>query len=295
MAQLDQRVSVRCTLTHLSRDETGRYIYHRLNVAGAKGRIRVDDAAVRLIHQATGGVPRLVNLTSDRALLAGYSEQARVITESHVRQGLASLRGEDGIDSTAVEATRVLVRPMRRRTWITAIAVATLLLVLAAVAWWRFDLSAELLAWQAGRVASTRDAEQIYARIARDHRASRQRPTALLRLAQLQIARGSIRDALGWLEILRRDYPGATGRAERQYWTSRALLASGDTTQACATLTQVNPDTEGAFAADFAPLRTECSAFAARSQARDSISAAEDTSAAVREAGVAAQKADTSP
>jgi len=36
----------------------------------------------------------------------------------------------------------------------------------------------------------------------------------------MSIARGSTRDALGWLEILRRDYPNPVGRAERQYWTS---------------------------------------------------------------------------
>jgi len=295
MSQLDQRVSVRCTLTHLSRDETGRYIYHRLNVAGAKGRIRVDDAAVRLIHQATVGVPRLVNLTCDRALLAAYSEQTRVITLAHVRQALASLRGEDGIDSTPVEATRELARPVRRRTWVVAAAVAAMLLLVGAVGWWRLDMSAELLAWEAGRVASTRDAEQIYARIARDHRASRQRPTALLRLAQLQIARGSTRDALGWLEILRRDYPGTASRVERQYWTSRALLASGDTTKACASLTQVIPDTEGVFAADFAALRRDCTVFAAQAQARDSALSAADSSTGVRAAGTAAPKTDTSP
>jgi general secretion pathway protein A len=79
MAQLDQRVSVRCTLTHLSLDETGRYIYHRLNVAGAKGRIRFHDRAVRFIHQATGGVPRLINLAADRALLAAYTAQTQSI------------------------------------------------------------------------------------------------------------------------------------------------------------------------------------------------------------------------
>ena len=75
MAQLDQRVSVRCTLTHLSRDETGRYLHHRVNVAGAKGRIRFQELAVRVLHAATGGVPRLINLTADRSLLAGYTDR----------------------------------------------------------------------------------------------------------------------------------------------------------------------------------------------------------------------------
>lgn len=309
MAQLDQRVSVRCTLTHLSRDETSRYVYHRLNVAGAKGRIRFDDTALRLVHQATGGVPRLVNLTCDRALLAGYSEQARTIGDAHVRQALASLRGEDGIDNTAVDAARTLAKPVRRRTWAVAAGLATVLLLLGALAWWRYDVSAELLAWQAARMTSARDAEQIYARIAREHRASRQRPTALLRLAQLQIARGSTRDALGWLEILRRDYPAFAGRAERQYWTTRALLASADTTQACAAVSQVGSGAEGSLASDFGAIRKVCSAFEARASRPDStpqtpaagsptLSSAPDTAAAaVVPAGttVTAAKQDSTP
>src|SRR6185503_20100558 len=167
-----------------------RYIYHRLNVAGARGRIRFEEPAIRLLHSATAGVPRLVNLTCDRTLLAAYAAETWAIRESHVRQALASLRGVDGIDNAAVDASRAIAAPIRRRTWGVAAATAAVLLLLGAFAWWRFDVSAEMIAWQAGR-ASVRDAEQLYGRIAREHRASRQRPNALLRLAQLSIATGS--------------------------------------------------------------------------------------------------------
>src|SRR3989338_1009264 len=111
MAQLDQRVSVRCTLMHLSREETGRYIYPRLNVAGAHGRIRFQESAIRLIHAATGGVPRLINLTADRSLLAGYTAQTRSIAEPHVRQALAALSGEEGINADAASAAKLLSSP----------------------------------------------------------------------------------------------------------------------------------------------------------------------------------------
>lgn len=298
MAQLDQRVSVRCTLTHLSRDEAGRYIYHRLNVAGAKGRIKFEDSAIRLIHAATRGVPRLINLTCDRSLLAGYAEQARTIKESHVRQALASLRGEEGLDSAAADAARAIAKPSRARAWMIAVATAVLLLFGGAFAWWRYDLSAELLAWQAGRMTSTRDAEVLYTRIAREHRASRQRPTALLRLAQLQIARGSTREALGWLEILRRDYPANASRAERQYWTARALFTSGDTTQACGIAREVNASTDAPLTADIDAVKKQCAEFDARVAQRDSASAAMhasiDTTAAVRPAGASIAK-DATP
>jgi general secretion pathway protein A len=279
MAQLDQRVSVRCTLMHLSRDEVGRYIYHRLNVAGARGQIKFQDPAVRLIHAATGGVPRLVNLAADRALLAGYAEQARAITETHVRQGLASIRGEDGIDDKAVAQPQLLGNPRRLRwTWIAGGAAAAALLVLA-VLWWRLDGVAEILAVRAARAASTSEAEETYARIAREHTNSRQRQTALLRLAQLQIARGSGKEALGWLEVLARDYPADSTSPERRYWLSRALIGTGDTVRACDTVRKVRSVTSRQLAADFAEMGKSCAIYEARMRAADSTRAGGASSA----------------
>ncbi len=95
LAQLDQRVSVRCTLTDLDLAETERYVYHRLNVAGAQGRISFSSRALRRIYVASRGVPRLINLICDRTLLAGYVAQAARIELKHVEQALASLRGAD--------------------------------------------------------------------------------------------------------------------------------------------------------------------------------------------------------
>jgi type II secretory pathway predicted ATPase ExeA len=276
MAQLDQRVSVRCTLTHLTRDETGRYIYHRLNVAGAKGRVQFQERGVRLIHQATAGVPRLINLTADRTLLAGYTAQTRAIEEAHVRQALASLRGEEGIDSSPAK-TPVRVRSIPRvpgRWWAAAAIAAVALLV---TLWWRFDGEAELLAWKAARASSAPDAEQAYVRIVREHRGSRRRESALIHLAQLQIAKGASREALGWLDILRRDYPAGAAGAERQYWTARALLAAGDTARACALTRGVTSSAAGPFGADFTTMNRDCVAFDARSRGADSTQAADGT------------------
>jgi general secretion pathway protein A len=94
LAQLDQRVSLRCTLRDLSREEAERYIYHRLNVAGAQGRIHFARRAITRIHRESQGVPRLINLMCDRALLAAYVEQTTRVQPKHVEQGLKSLRGE---------------------------------------------------------------------------------------------------------------------------------------------------------------------------------------------------------
>ena len=292
MAQLDQRVSVRCTLTHLNREETARYIDHRLNVAGAKGRVRVQEPGVRLLHAATGGVPRLINLTADRALLAAYTEQARNVEESHVRQAVASLRGEEGMDSSSVTAPKLLSIPARRSSWlIGGAATVTTLVLLFALWWWQVDGGAEMLAWQGALARSAHDAEQAYVRIARQHRGSRQREYALLRLSQIEIARGNAREALRWLDQLHREYPAGADNAERQYWTARALLAGGDTLRACAVTNRVDAASSSALGPDFSIMTRDCAGFDARARA-DSVQSANGTvvdSSAVQPAGYPAK------
>ena len=297
MSQLDQRVSVRCTLTHLSLDETGRYIDHRLNVAGAQGRVKFQTPGVRALHHATGGVPRLVNLTCDRALLAAYTDQTRSIGDKHVRQALASLRGEEGIDAAAAaNPPKVLSKPKRPRAWmIGGVSAAVALVVAVAVFSWRFDGGAELLSWRAAFAHSARDAEQAYGRIARQHPGSRQREFALLRLAQLQIAKGEAGEALRWLDMLHHDYPAGAQSGERQYWMARALLAGGDTVRACAVTRSVDGDAADDLGPDFSSLSKECVAFDARGQAADSVQSAngtviDSTVHAVRPAGAPVQR-----
>jgi type II secretory pathway predicted ATPase ExeA len=69
MRQLDQRVTMRCTLTPLAEDEVSKYIAHRLSVAGG-GHVAVTFApdALHTVYQISRGVPRLINLLCDRSL-----------------------------------------------------------------------------------------------------------------------------------------------------------------------------------------------------------------------------------
>lgn len=92
LRQLRQRVSRRCELTRLGRDEVARYLDHRLSVARGDGsngggvlmqseawRVRFTPAASRRIAAVTRGIPRLVNLVADRALEIGCERRARNI------------------------------------------------------------------------------------------------------------------------------------------------------------------------------------------------------------------------
>ena len=65
-----------CKLSYRSEEETERYIYHRINVAGGRGGLTFSSGAIRLVHREAEGVPRLINLACDRALLAAYVDQA---------------------------------------------------------------------------------------------------------------------------------------------------------------------------------------------------------------------------
>ena len=78
LRQLAQRITARYHLTPLDAKETGAYLRHRWRVAGGQ-KFPFDAKAVQRMHQRSGGVPRLLNVIAERALLAGYARDATVI------------------------------------------------------------------------------------------------------------------------------------------------------------------------------------------------------------------------
>ncbi|MFH1007989.1 MAG: AAA family ATPase [Candidatus Latescibacterota bacterium] len=97
LRQLAQRISIRYHLTPLGQDDVPRYIEHRLIVAGSSGGVTFTESALKAVFQYSGGVPRLINLICDRALLGGYVNQTNQITAQLVKKGVESLGGEEEI------------------------------------------------------------------------------------------------------------------------------------------------------------------------------------------------------
>jgi general secretion pathway protein A len=97
LRQLAQRITARFHLTPLDADEVEAYVRHRVAVAGAT-RFPFTRLAVKRLHHHAGGVPRLVNVIAERALLAGYARDEHPV-------------GERLVDLAARE---VLVRPLKR-------------------------------------------------------------------------------------------------------------------------------------------------------------------------------------
>jgi len=83
--QLRQRITFQYTLKALARHEVNDYVAHRLTIAGYSGPALFTDAALKAIHLASRGVPRLVNILAHKSLLLAYGEGARRAERRHVR------------------------------------------------------------------------------------------------------------------------------------------------------------------------------------------------------------------
>src|SRR3984957_927971 len=92
LRQLAQRITGRYHLKPLSREETKGYVRHRLRIAGATQEIFTPGALTEL-HRVSQGIPRVINVACDRALLGGYTQEARKITAGLVRRAAGGVYG----------------------------------------------------------------------------------------------------------------------------------------------------------------------------------------------------------
>lgn len=91
LRQLRQRINLQHHLPPLTEKETEAYIKKRLRIAGCKMPI-FSQKAIKEIYQKTGGVPRLINVLCDNALLTGYALEKKVIDEKIVREAAQDLK-----------------------------------------------------------------------------------------------------------------------------------------------------------------------------------------------------------
>ena len=122
LRQFVQRIGAHGHLTALSARETLDYIHHRLTVVGGKPELFEDHAAAA-VHYFSGGVPRLINLLCDQALLYAYAEnQTRVdgetvleVAKDRNTTGLTVFTGMAGKeDGTLVEDIARIIEEMKK-------------------------------------------------------------------------------------------------------------------------------------------------------------------------------------
>ena len=117
LRQLDQRIGIRCHLKPLSRKDTLRYIEHRLRIAGLPGALPFTRPAMARIFKYSRGIPRVINLVCDRALMAAFSERAREVAPAIARRAIRNLEGETRKRRRLPRPSRAVGarRPHRRR------------------------------------------------------------------------------------------------------------------------------------------------------------------------------------
>jgi general secretion pathway protein A len=122
LRQLAQRITARFHLVALTRRENFEYILHRCRVAGAKA-ILFDRKAMEHVYAASGGIPRLINVICDRALLGAYTHGKQVVDVSIVK------RAAREIGQGTMPKSRFAPR---------ALAVVSALVIALAVAVWQW-------------------------------------------------------------------------------------------------------------------------------------------------------------
>ena len=124
LRQLDQRISIRCSLKALTREEVEAYVTHRLWVARGSTSVSFTPKAFDFVHAVSGGVPRVINLLCDRALMVACEARSSLITEEQVVQAATLIE----LDVPKGKVTSSASRPSRRGLMLGAV------LVLAAAA-----------------------------------------------------------------------------------------------------------------------------------------------------------------
>jgi general secretion pathway protein A len=91
LRQLRQRIVLRYELRPFSAEETGSYVEERLRLAGYTGKGLFKAAGLRALHELSGGVPRVINILCDGALLLGFARDRDTIGADELREVASDL------------------------------------------------------------------------------------------------------------------------------------------------------------------------------------------------------------
>jgi general secretion pathway protein A len=93
LRQFDQRILVRCRLLPLELEEIRPYIQHQLNVARVDSGVEFDPESADKVHEISRGLPRMVNVLCERALMSAFTENSKKVVVRNVLEGWESLQG----------------------------------------------------------------------------------------------------------------------------------------------------------------------------------------------------------
>jgi general secretion pathway protein A len=99
LRQMKQRISLRCKLEPLTLYETKEYINTRLEIAGLPSQEIFPDGTIAEIFRRSGGIPRLINIICDNAMVSGYASDAKTIPTDIVKEVCEDLDFPDALRS----------------------------------------------------------------------------------------------------------------------------------------------------------------------------------------------------
>jgi len=122
LRQLRQRIELRHTIEPLDENETGEYVRERLMIAGHPTGGIFTNSALRAVHRFSGGIPRIVNVICDNALLTAFSEQtgkvpAQLVEEAAKDLGLSDMTTGPGAVARVAPRAKKRQRSWLRRLW----------------------------------------------------------------------------------------------------------------------------------------------------------------------------------
>lgn len=96
LRQLNQRITVRCRLTPMTLEDTTHYINHRLKIAGSRIPNIFIPAAIKRIYRFSHGIPRLINVACEQALVLAWTRNSLVVSSSDAAEVVTELQPDDG-------------------------------------------------------------------------------------------------------------------------------------------------------------------------------------------------------
>jgi general secretion pathway protein A len=115
LRQLKQRVALRCTLEPLDARETAEYVAGRIRIAGGNSAQVFTRQAIDVIYQHSGGIPRLISVICDNALISGFAADCRPVNRQIVGDVCKDfdLRRAQGLDTTEGLLAKTAPAPAR--------------------------------------------------------------------------------------------------------------------------------------------------------------------------------------
>ncbi|MBW2157529.1 MAG: AAA family ATPase [Deltaproteobacteria bacterium] len=124
LRQLGQRISLSCRIIPLNNKEVIEYIEHRINIASQKPGVKFSRAAYRSIYKYSRGVPRLINIVCDRALLTAFGLDQQTIKGKTIKTSIRELTARGEIEKN---------NPKIRRKFILFVSIFCLTLMISII------------------------------------------------------------------------------------------------------------------------------------------------------------------